>query len=430
MIGVSIFVIILTVIVFSKTKPDEQAISIGVQGNVLIWSTVPVDPAVIGQIVEVFTKSYGESVSLRYVPVDPAQLYTSLLEAIASGQGPDVLLIPDDQLLRLNNRLTTIPYTTLEQRTFVDAFVPGVSPFVRPEGVLLYPIAVDPLVLYTNSDIFMKYGVLRKPQYWDDYLTLVKTFTTKDRSGKIDQSAIALGEYANIVNAKSIISLLMLQTGSPIVAPLTLRSVILTDENAVAVNSGIRFFMDFSDPRKDTYTWSRSKQDSRTEFLKGTLASYIGFASESSKLKTMNPHMNFTVSLVPQPREVKVPVTLGRYVGFAIVKSSKNQPASQFVVKYLTMGTDAKLLSDSLHMQPVRIDILEKRPIDADGSLFFDAAYQTRTWLDPYPEKTEVLFRNMIESISSAKLTIAQSIAEAESGLKLLLPSTTPADAK
>jgi hypothetical protein len=45
---------------------------------------------------------------------------------------------------------------------------------------------------------------------------LVEKITKKDSSGNVFQSAVAFGEWSNINNAKDILSMLMIQAGTPI----------------------------------------------------------------------------------------------------------------------------------------------------------------------------------------------------------------------
>src|SRR3990167_4058409 len=80
------------------------------------------------------------------------------------------------------------------------------------------PVAVDPLVLFWNRDIFARGGLIVAPKTWEEVVAnTVPTLTVRDFSRNIQTAGIAMGEYRNIKNAFPIISLLAIQGGSALV---------------------------------------------------------------------------------------------------------------------------------------------------------------------------------------------------------------------
>jgi hypothetical protein len=59
--------------------------------------------------------------------------------------------------------------------------------------------------------------VANPPKYWDELYALTSKISTHDSSSDILQSTVAFGEWDNVTNAKEILSLLLLQAGTPIV---------------------------------------------------------------------------------------------------------------------------------------------------------------------------------------------------------------------
>ena len=90
---------------------------------------------------------------LKYVQKSADTLDQDLLEALASGVGPDLILLADNLAFRYANRLFAIPYTSYSLATFKSNFSGAGEVFLTGRGVLAFPITVDPLVMYYNRSI-------------------------------------------------------------------------------------------------------------------------------------------------------------------------------------------------------------------------------------------------------------------------------------
>jgi len=62
-------------------------------------------------------------------------------------------------------------------------------------------------------------------------------------------------------------------------------------------------------------------------------------------------------------------------------------------------------------LPPVRRDLLANRPADAVKAVAYDSALRGKTWLDPRPEESDKAFRDMVEAMSSDRMT-ADNAAE------------------
>jgi multiple sugar transport system substrate-binding protein len=340
-----------------------------------------------------------------------------------------MLLLPDDLILRHSDKIDLIPYLSLPQRDFQNLFVQAAEIYMRDSGLVALPFAIDPLVMYWDRDLFNNSSVTIPPKYWDEFLTLAPKLTKRDpKTNDITQSAIAFGEYVNIDNAKDIIAMLFLQVGNPIVRlvngrPTTELSA-LTGQQVVPnqdIVSAFRFYMDFSNPLKNIYSWNRAHSSSRDEFINGNLALYFGFASEHASLRQKNPHLNFAVAPIPQPRETKVEITFARMHGLAVLKSSRNKPTAFYAAQHLLDTKPSGDFAAAFNLPPVRRDLLARRPGDAVLSVFYDSAIRSRTWLDPKPEESDKAFRQMVESVSSGRSNIESAVNYLNTALITLL---------
>jgi ABC-type glycerol-3-phosphate transport system substrate-binding protein len=299
-------------------------------------------------------------------------------------------------------------------------FIQAAEIYMRQNGVVAVPYAIDPMVMYWNRDLFDNASITVVPTFWDEFLTLAPKLTTRDQKTQdITQSAIAFGEYANVANAKDILAMLFLQTGDPIVRMNSQwypvgdllkqdGEYLIPDQDVI---SALRYYMDFSNPLKSIYSWSRALPNSRDQFLKGGLAVYFGYASEYKVLKEKNPHLNFAVAPVPQTRGTTVEITFAKMHGLAVLKSSTNKATAFVAVQKLLESDYSGAFASQFGLPPVRRDLLNVQQTDAVMSVLYDSAIRARTWLDPRPEATEGFFKTAIESISSGRNDVTQSVS-------------------
>ncbi len=410
---------VVSVIVFAKfpaeTKKDQS--TGGASGNVSIWGTFEVEGG-RNEVFSNFNKKFEKVFSVSYEYHDPTNFDGDIVEALASGRGPDILLLPDNLILRHSDKIELIPYGSVPQRTFQDTFVQASEIYMRDQGLIALPFAIDPMVMYWNRDLFNNASVTLPPAYWDEFLTLAPKLTRHDqKTSEIKESAISFGEYSNVQNAKDIIAMLFLQVGNTIVKmnkgkPAV--DLLNTEGTRVSASqdvvSAFRFFMDFSNPLQNIYSWSRALPNSRDQFINGNLAVYFDYASAYKDIQLKNPHLNFAVAPVPQLRGAKVNITYARMHGLAVLKSSKNKLTALVAVQRLLESEPSGQFAAAFSLPPVRRDLLNKRPTDTTLSVFYDSAIRARTWLDPRPEESDKAFRTAVESVSSGRNDISQSV--------------------
>lgn len=425
-------VAVVAVVVFAKA-PAKNANSdpgiVDAHGEVVIWGSFPDNPA-FSKEVTAFNSQYAKSFSIRYQFHDPVRFDRDIVEALASGKGPDILLLPDDLILRHTDKIEILPYTVFPQRTFQDLFIQASELYMRDTGVVAIPFAVDPMVMYWNRDLFDNASVTLPPKNWSEFLALAPKLTKRDpKSFEIKQSMLSFGEYANVKNAKEILAMLFLQVGNPVVSmqvagkPATMLMSRKTDRIApdADVLSAFRYYMDFSNPLKNIYSWSRAMPNSRDAFIDGSLAVYFDYASAYNEIKAKNPHLNFLVAPVPQPAGTKTEVTFTRMHGLAVLKTSTNKKTAFIAVQRLLDQKYASEFTQAFNLPPVRRDLLAQPQTDAVNSVLYDSAIRGRTWLDPRPEESDKAFQEAVESVSSGRVDIEKSLYNLDDALKSLL---------
>ncbi len=403
----------------------------GVPVPIIIWGTEPYE-----KITPLFTDITEQNKSfftLEYVQKNIATYEDELVNALASGKGPNIWFLNQDFILKDKAKITQIPFVSFDERSFKDTFIQEGELFLSSDGIIALPFIIDPIVLYWNRDLFANAGISRAPQTWDEFVNFVEKLTIHDTSGNISQSGAALGDFKNIDYAENILSFLIMQTGNAIVDRLTLRSVFIGDNSNFTVNpveSAIRFFTEFSDPGKTTYSWNRSLPTSKNAFIGGTLAMYFGYAGEYNEIAQKNSHLNFDVAEVPQIKDGKIQATYGKMQGLAISKSSAN-PDRAMMAGVALIGKDSiAKLSTAMFLPPVRRDLLTEIPQNPAMAVFYKSAIQSRGWLKPDPVEVTNMFRSMIEDVITGKKKIYDAVRGVHEKLDDLLEKLQEAEKK
>ncbi len=419
-IGIFLALAVGAVIIFATfTSLNKNSV-----GVVSVWGSLPQDTfeSVLGDLQS--GNSTYDNVSYRFVP--DTELIPDLVEAIAAGKGPDLVIFPAEYLLSQSDKLSSIPYSSISRRGFQDTFIQAGEVFLYDDGIKGIPFTVDPLVMYWNRTLFANAGIAQPPRYWDELSDMATRLTKSQENGTLTQNAVALGTWDNVGHAKAIFLTLARQLGNSVVVSDGKGAYVSVFTEGTAgggvppVDSAVRFYTDFSDPVKPVYSWNRSAIQSRNAFLAGSLAVYFGSVSELSGMREANPNLNFDVAPVPAIRGngSGVAATL---TGLSIPRGSSNPRGALMVAQALTSANAQKSLRSLISLPSVRRDGVEYAPNDPYGSMFDSAALLSFAFLDPNPSATDSIFKRMVEGVSSGKLRVSEATSGASDELRALI---------
>ncbi len=404
-------------------KEKEQDIS----GTIEIWGVLPA--SYLKESID-FLSGQHQGLYMRYVEKNQNTIQAELIEAFARGSGPDLYIISTDMIQENEDFILKIPYESFPERIFRDQFIEGADIYLDPAGVVGLPILVDPLVLYYNQNILSSNSILYPPKTWDELFDLNKILTKSDNSGVISQSMIALGSYSNVNNARDILANLMIQNGNNLIVRdkkeegIQFRSTILENPIGLAVSpieAVLDFYMTFTNVSSPYYSWSRALPNSLDMFTSGKLAFYIGRASELFKIQSRNPNLSFNVSELPQMKDTNFKRTFGEIYGIVVNKNSKQLPIAGSIIFKLSSKDSSGLISVSSSLPPVLKELLSDKPKDRPHlDVFFNSAIISRSWLNPSKEKSNPLFKDLVDSISSNLETITSASRKLNEQLNLL----------
>jgi len=419
--GILVLVIIVGVLLFALQKSSSEQKST----PVTMWGTV--SASIVNDLQNQINSADKDSLQITYTEFSEQEFNGVLLEALASGTGPDIMLLDDDSIINQENKLFLIGYDFYPQSDFQTNFVEAGEILLRPEGSIGIPFMIDPLVLYWNRTILNNNGVAQPPQYWDEFLTLIPDFVEANSAGNINKAGVALGEFRNINQAKEILATLVRQAGNPIIT----RDIELGGYQAIfdqrlgyktrPADAAISFFTQFSNPSREVYSWNRSLPNADETFLAGDLAFYLGFASERQSLINKNPNLNFAVSLLPQSRSSSEKSVNAKMHFLAISNRSANIAGAYNTIAKLTGPESLAILSDITDLPPVRRDLLNAESGSAYKSVFNSSSLISKIFIDPDKNVTQEIFQSMIESVTSGRTTISESVTRAQLELNDLL---------
>lgn len=383
-------------------KPPADTTKIAL-GTVEIWGTVSEDAFYTAMKPVLETQPAYRSIV--YTEKDPSTFDSEVLNALAENRGPDLLLLPHEELVQYRSKIQPIPYENFPARDFKNLYIDGAEIWAMSDGVYGYPLAIDPLVMYWNRDILSSKNVLSAPRTWEALVNdIVPTFVERDFNRNITLSPVAFGEYRNVTNAGHILSMLMIQGGSGLVTEgfegryvVSLNQTV--DRSRLPLEAAVTFYTNFASPSNPLYSWNRARPTDRDAFLSEDLILYFGKGSEARSLAAQNPNLNFDIAEVPQGAAATVRRTYGTFYGLSLLKSSNNKSGA-YLAMQLIGGTDfSKTFADSMGMAPAHRASLTAGSADTYGRIIYTTAVVARGWLSPAPSVVDNIFGQMVEDI-------------------------------
>lgn len=396
--------LIVTALIFLSAYKKPEDTDGPVVGVVSIWGVLPREA--VAPIIDELMKNDKAYERVSYRSIEVANFNDELVNALADGQGPDIILISHEQLVEMRRRIQPISYDSFPLRDIKNIYVDGAQIFTLSDGLYAYPVAVDPLVMYWNRDLVTSDGFLEAPTTWEamvnEYLpTLIRR--NPDRS--ITRSVIAFGEYNNIRNGFGIISMLLMQAGTKGVVDENGKTYRIelnqsTDGSSEPLRVVSDFYTRFSKPTNSLYSWNRSFSSDLDRFISGELVFYFGYASEGPEIERRNPNLNFDIAEVPQGAASTVRRTYGRFYGIAALRSSDNLAGASTVLQLLGSKDISDKISQSAAMVPVFRTSVSGGSNDTYGRISYKSATIAYGWLNPRLSKSNEILKTMTEDIN------------------------------
>lgn len=403
LIGGGLLILLIGVVIFFITRGGSSGSGSG-PANLTVWSTFETS-----ENMEPFIASYQEkypNVQITYAEKNVDTYEEDLLNALASGSGPDIFAIHNDWLPKYADKLKEAPSKTLTIREYKDTFVDAAyNDFVLEGKVYAVPLSVDSLALYYNKDILGSFGIATPAKTWDELSEHARKITRSNSSGFFNRSGVAIGTVSNVSRAVDIIYLLILQNGT---VPYTEDFSQSNLDSAVQDKSGnsiypaaqaLSFYTSFSNSNSENYNWNSRSNYSIDAFANSEAAYLYGYSYTRDAILQKSPNLNFDVTAAPQPNLDQSVVNFANYSGMAVSKQTKSSAVAWDFVKHMTNKDSLKSYYERHKVPSSRKDLISEQIEDPEIGVFAYANLTAKSFFKKDQKKVDAIIAAMVDSI-------------------------------
>ncbi|MEK7160783.1 MAG: extracellular solute-binding protein [Patescibacteria group bacterium] len=367
-------------------------------------------------------------ISVNYSKKNVDTYEKELIDALASGRGPDIFSIHNTWLPKHQDKLAPAPETLISAKRFSEVFVDvAAQDFVFENQVYALPLSVDTLALFYNKDLFNSAGLASPPETWDEFNQAVTRLTNKDSKNNLSLAGAALGTAKNIHRSTDLLMALMMQSGAQMTDEKKTEAtfawpVAIGPDQANPGRDALTFYTSFASPGLSVYTWNQNQHYSIDAFLAGQVAMIFNYAYQAPALKARAPHLNFGAAPLPQiTKNSDQKLTFANYWGQAVSKGSTNQTAAWTFLTWLS-GQEGSLDYLKATQRPAaRRDLIEQQKDDALLGMFAQQSLFAKSWWEADNIAIEKIFAEMIESVVEGRATPENALKTANSQVTLLM---------
>jgi multiple sugar transport system substrate-binding protein len=408
--------VILGMIMFSGGPGGDT----GPQGDVelVMWKTFE-DSEKLQPLINAYQEQH-RNVRITYFKKNVERYEQDLLNALASGQGPDIFSINNSWLPEYVDKIEPVPEKLMSMKSYKESFVDVVAhDFTKDNKIYGVALNVDSLALYYNKDLLGTAGIATPPRTWEELESQVRRIKRQNRLGYFDRSGVAMGTNTNVNRSVDILYLLMLQQGvvpydPDGVSPQFSQSI---EKNGNYLNPGetaLSFYTSFANPTTENYNWNARSDYSIDAFAAGKAAFLYSYPYTRLTLEQKSPNLNYGIAAVPQPNLNDPAVNFANYWGEVVSKQSKNAAVAWDFLKFISSkealdtyyATDKKASS--------RKDLVELQIEDEDIGVFSHANLTAKSFYKPDQARIDSIFGQMIDNVILKGISVQESLSQAE----------------
>lgn len=397
-----------------KTAPD-RVVPAGQVFRMQIWA------AREGEAIDALAREYISAVKIPGMLIDVVkfdndiELQEALVDELAEGRGPDVVLTDGEWIAQNTGKLT--PMETSEGfglNEFGTAFVRIASELLIQESQIWgIPVAVDTLaIVYNEEHLIDKLDSRNQPgRTWLEFRRDTEQLTIPDKSfTRFSRSGAAIGRTDNITHGVEILENLMMQFGTKFFTEdetaAGFGTTFGTTPEGKRKNFGLEalnFFTSFADSTYLNFSWNEhlsSPKDTNqdfTPFVNGDVSIVFAYPGDIAKIKllisergklsssTINER-NMHVAMLPQstdPDSSASRVVLGNLLAGAVPHTTKYPEQSWRFLKFLSKKDAQAGFHTATKMPTARMDLITEQAAEPDMGVFVRQAKFARSNLIP-----------------------------------------------
>lgn len=352
-----------------------------------------------------------------------------IINALASGTGPDVWMIHNTWLPKHVDKITPLPdkipglkKPLLTFRDFQSQFVDvAAEDLTAGNQIYASPLYVDTLALYYNKDLFNSAGITRPPENWDEFNEDVQKITKLDDFGNIIKSGAALGTSSNINRSTDILTALMIQSGVNMTDSENANATFAKSAKNTPIGEiALRYYTDFANPSVKTYTWNNVMHYSVDAFTEGNVAMMLNYSHQAGILSGKASRLNYGIAPLPQISSSDIK-NYANYWAVTVSKKSLVPNEAWKFIAHLTSREGATEYLNQTNRPSARRDIIDLQKNDLTLGVFANQALTAKSWYQIDSSAIETIFARMIDDVNFGRLSVREAIQNAESEVNVLM---------
>lgn len=331
-------------------------------------------------------ESENPGIKIKYEQINPEVYESNLINALAAGRGPDILMLENAWLPKHGDKLAPAPPELISAGK-AQALFPTIveQDFTASDQVFALPLFIDTLALFYNPDIFDEKRIALTPQNWIEFEKVAE---------RLGFGGTAFGgSNLSVDRASDILNLLMLQEG-----------VLMNDKNLKVIfadngaEAPLRFYTKFANPKSDFYFWDNNREFSLDDFAAGRVGMMFGYHYHANLLRQAAPGLRFAVA--PMIQSASGAVNYPFYYGLAVSGQTQNyEPAWKFILWLTTDPGNSLEYLTRVNQTPALRSLIAEAGVDPELGIFANQALTARSWPQRNNLLVEQIFSQMIESV-------------------------------
>lgn len=423
--GITVLVLVLFILVLSS---GGGAPGSGQRIALTFWGVFDTKNNFEKVIADYRTLYPNISVTYRQFSFDDYE--RELVNALAAGAGPDIIMVHNTWIPKHQDKLKPAPemipgeenrfFTVNDyQNQFVEV---AQKDLVKGKDIYAFPLYVDTLALFYNKDLFNNAGLTRPPETWEEFNQYVEVLAETEGS-TISKAGAALGTAKNVNRASDILMAMMIQSGVKMNDDQTKRPSFTKSVDGERVGErSLEYYTSFANPKSKAYTWNDSQEYSIDAFVQGKVAMMLNYSHQIGLVRSKASRLNFTVSSMPQanPEDAR---NYANYWAASVSNKSQNYIEAWKFLRYLTSKNGAIDYLNSSSRPSARRDVIDLQKNDPFYGLFALQALTARSWYQIDNEAIEDIFEEMIDDVNSGRFSVRDALRNAENEINLLTSS-------
>jgi len=373
----------------------------------------------------------NENIKVAYSKKEYQGYEDLILNSMAEGDGPDIFLINSKWIEEYRKKIIpmpqvdplpqTVPFPTQRmgtadlQKDFVDVVSEDV--ILDDGGIYALPLSVDTLAMYYNKSVLNRADIPQPPETWIEFKEDIKKIKEIDEKGNIIKAGAAIGTARNINRSTDILSLLMLQTQTPMVDGNHVAATFNqmeqgSGENRFPGKNALEFYTDFASPANSFYTWNSKMDYAIDAFAQEKCAMIFGYEYLKDEIKKKQPYLNFAVAKMPQIKTDSMEINYANYWVYTVSRLASSPSAAWDFIKFMVSEKEAQKYLQATNKPTARRDLVISQSESDDPILeiFADQVLTAKSWFQKDSLMVENIFADMIDDVIYGRRSIDAAI--------------------